>query len=56
MPRKPKPPPDPLEIIARALCRADPDGETPKGPLWKMYARDAERVWGELKRHKLVSE
>ena len=37
-------PSDPLEIVARALCRSDPDAETPKGKLWETYRKDAQRV------------
>jgi len=42
-------PTDPEEIVARALCREDPDSETHRGPLWTMYRKDARRIVSALR-------
>jgi hypothetical protein len=39
---------NPEEIIARALCREDPDTPTHRGPLWTGYRNDARRVLAAL--------
>ena|SRR5438067_5362528 len=40
---------DPEEIVARALCRDDPDTPTMRGPLWTGYRKDARRVLSALR-------
>ena len=40
---------DPEEIVARALCREDPDTDTSRGPLWSGYRKDARRVLAALR-------
>jgi hypothetical protein len=40
---------DPEEIIARALCREDPETPTHRGPLWTGYRGDARRVLSALR-------
>lgn len=42
------------EIIARALCREDPDTPTHRGPLWTGYRKDARRVLAALRHAGLV--
>ncbi|CAN7468967.1 hypothetical protein LJR219_003138 [Phenylobacterium sp. LjRoot219] len=37
------------EIIARALCREDPETPTHRGPLWTGYRKDARRVLAALR-------
>jgi ElaB/YqjD/DUF883 family membrane-anchored ribosome-binding protein len=45
---------DPEEIVARALCREDPDTPTHRGPLWTGYRGDARRVLSCLRAAGLV--
>lgn len=54
--RKPSPSPDQSceEIIARALCREDPETPTHRGPLWTGYRKDARRVLAALRQAGLV--
>jgi hypothetical protein len=47
---------DPEEIVARALCREDPDGRTHRGPLWSGYRKDARRVLAALRSAQLLAE
>jgi hypothetical protein len=45
MPRKRALPTDPVEVVARALCRlSDPDEEYRGAPLWKANEREAKRI------------
>lgn len=37
------------EIVARALCRENPDTPTHRGPLWGGYRKDARRVLAALR-------
>ena len=46
---------DPEEIVARALCREDPDTPTHRGPLWTGYRGDARRVLAALREAGLLA-
>jgi hypothetical protein len=46
---------DPEVIIARALCRDDPDTPTHRGPLWTGYRKEARRVLAALREAGLLS-
>lgn len=46
----------PEEIVARALCREDPDTPTHRGPLWTGYRNDARRVLTALREAGLLAE
>lgn len=47
---------DPEEIVARALCREDPEAETHRGPLWTTYRKDARRILAVLREAGLLVE
>jgi len=55
--RRPPPASDvPEEIVARALCREDPDTPTSRGPLWTGYRKDARRVRAALRAAELLTK
>jgi hypothetical protein len=49
-------PDNPEEIIARALCREDPDTPTHRGPLWTGYRKEARRVLAALREAGLLTD
>ncbi|MDB5445298.1 MAG: hypothetical protein JWQ97_615, partial [Phenylobacterium sp.] len=49
-------PTGPEEIVARALCREDPDMPTHIGPLWTGYRKDARRVLAALREAGLLEQ
>lgn len=42
------------EVVARALCREDPDTPTHRGPLWTGYRKDARQVLTALRQAGLL--
>ena len=53
--RSPQEAATPEEIVARALCREDPDTPTYRGPLWTGYRKDAQRVLAALRQAELLT-